>query len=177
MNFIQLKEKLDAYNTGNLPEGDTARFLVYLYNENLLDSFDPRFRREFEIYHERNQIFIDEENNSASVNEAIFPAPVVPPRITLNNVEKAFVFQVGSFDLDEFLSAVFSTDFEFEAAEELGDGSIKTFDVEATQMDDDDVQEITTGKFDWLFKTGDMLNHACFLGLIEPGEYVIRNRC
>lgn len=89
-------------------------------------------------------------------------------------VEKKTIFECGSHALDAFLSEIFNTNFEFEAAEYLGDGDVRTFDVEPEEMNADDVEDI--GRGNWVYNTGQMLNHACYLKLIEPGEYVIHNR-
>jgi hypothetical protein len=90
------------------------------------------------------------------------------------DVTKKTIFECGSFALDEFLSELFGTSFEFEAAEELGDGDVRTFDVHAEEMSASDFDDIARG--DWVYETESMLNHACARGFIEPGEYVIHNR-
>ena len=175
MNLEQLKNTIDLYNTGNLPERDTAHFLVYLFNENLFEAFHPKFKREFEIYCEQKNIFVLETGN-AVVNDRVFPVEPEPEKLTLKEVTKKTVLEVGSYALDEFLSELFKTQFEFEAAEELGDGDIREFDVEPEQMDPDDVKDIESNKYNWVGETANMLNHACYLGLIEPGEYSVHNR-
>jgi len=176
MKLDDIKKKLDLYNTGDLSERETLTFLVWMHNKSLFDSFHPKFLKQFSIYHAHRDIVLD-ENGQASINSRYHPLIEEPAVLKLKDVERTVVFQVGSFALDAFLSALFKTQFKFEAAEELGDGDIRTFDVEPKEMDADEVKEIETGKFDWLYQTGDMLNHACFLKLIKPGEYVVRNRC
>ena len=91
-------------------------------------------------------------------------------------VEKKTILEVGCYAIDELLSALFMSSFEFEAAEELGDGDVRTFDVKPEEMSDSELEEIKGARGRWLWKTGAMLNHACYLGEIAPGEYVINNR-
>ena len=171
MDLKQLKEKFDLYNTGNLPEGDTARFLVELHNADVLQDTAEKYRREFSLYHARREIILD-EHGKASVNEKYHPAPVKPaPAITLK-AEKLTAWYVDYNDLDKFLSKVFDVDYEVVAYEELGNDVAKTFNVESKPLDDYYKKKLEQKSLHYM--TALLLDEACHRGLIEPGKYVVK---
>lgn len=175
MTIEQLKIKLEAYNTGNLPEGETARFLAYLHNEGMLDSFDPKFRKEFNIYYNRCDILLD--RGTAFVNRLYREETEKPASITMK-AEKVTAFYVDYNDLDEFLSAVFNVQYEIVAFEELGNDTAKTFNVEAKPLDEYYRKNLDQHGLHYMgslhYMTGLLLDEACHRGLIEPGKYVVK---
>ncbi|MFA7341387.1 MAG: hypothetical protein WC028_31685 [Candidatus Obscuribacterales bacterium] len=86
------------------------------------------------------------------------------------------MFEVKAHELDAYIEQVLGHSFEVVADQEMGDDSLKDFNVTG-QLSDYDRQNVekfkATGKGSWI--TATLLNYLAAEGLLEKDTYLIRN--
>lgn len=91
--------------------------------------------------------------------------------MALKYTEK-LIREVDYHDLDNFISEIFNIDYECVAYEEWGNYQSHPFTVESKPLDEYIARELGCGSIP-KYSTGQLLDHACYLEYIEPGEYLI----
>jgi hypothetical protein len=87
-------------------------------------------------------------------------------------MKKITVIETDSNEIEGLLHKYYGITYEIVAAEELSNRSTLNFDVEPKLDDEDDVNDILSGK--WIaWCTNDLMNKLCLDGHIEAGNYII----
>jgi hypothetical protein len=80
--------------------------------------------------------------------------------------------EVNYHDLDEFISEIFGIEYECVIYEEWGNYQSHSYTVEGRLLDGYTAKELGYGSIP-KYSLGQLLDHACHLEYIEPGEYII----